>query len=117
MATVALVPADRQYIVGAASSFTVYATYLLAQAAAITASAGAASAPYYVARVDGQATAPTRYDLVPGVPGPAVWIVQAKSVTTYLPKSAAIAQAYTVSAANSNEPVYVAKAFQVVTGP
>lgn len=117
MSTFALVPADRQYIVGLASSFTTYPTYLLARAAAITASAGASSVAYYTAKVIAQVTAPGRVDLVPGNPGPSVWIIQAASTATYLPQQTAIAQAETTSAANSNGLTYVAKTFETCTGP
>ena len=125
MATVAQVAQDRPYIVGLASTFTTYASYPLAQAAAITASAGASSAPYYVGQVSQVVTAggPTssppggRVDIQPGTTGPDTWIIQLGSTTTYLPEATAIAQAFTTSAANSNAPVYVARTFQTVTGP
>jgi hypothetical protein len=117
MATVATVAADRPWIVGLASTFTVYATYVAARDAAITASAANASAPYYTAKVEAQVTAPKRFDLSPGVPGPEAWIIQAASTATYLPKSKAESQAFVTSAANTNALTYVAKVFQNCVGP
>lgn len=122
MSTVAQISGDRQYIVGLASSFTTYQTYLQAQAAAITASAGASSALYYVAVVEETITVPNsgnkvaaRVDL-PGS-GTSIWIIQVASTTTYIPKFAAENQAETTGASNLGLPVYVARCFQQVTGP
>jgi hypothetical protein len=120
MATVAQASSQAgyiEYVVGVASSFTTYATSNTAIAAAITASAGASSAPYYVALVIEQVTAPGRVDLVPGNPGPQTWIIQAVSATQYYPLSTATTQGYTTSAANSNAGVYVAECRYAVTGP
>ena len=123
MSTVAQVAQDAPYIVGLVSSFTLYATYPLAQAAAIALSASNSGAQVYVADVTevitNAATTGTppggRDDLAAG--GPGNWIIQLASTTTYLPKATAVAQAYATSAANSNNPVYVARTFQVCTGP
>lgn len=123
MSTVASVPQDRPFIVGALSAFTVYATYDLAQAAAISLSASNSSAAVYTAQIYGIATntAATaeppggRFDLEPG--NPQAWIIQLASTATYLPLATAIAQAFTTSAANSNEAVAVARTFQTCTGP
>lgn len=117
MATVATISAHFQYIVGVTSSFTTYPTSNTAIAAAITASAGASSAPYYVANVQFQATSPGRVDLVPGNPGPQTWIIQLKSTGKYFPLSTATTQAYATSTANSNAGTVVALCRYIVTGP
>jgi hypothetical protein len=115
MATQALVGADRPTIVGLASTFTIYPSYPQAVAAAITLSAANSSAAVYVGDVTEGVTAPGRVDLVAG--GPGNWIIQLASTTAYTPRANAIAQAFTVSAANANAQVYVARTFLTCTGP
>lgn len=115
MATVATVAQDRPFIVGLASSFTTYQSYIAAQAAAIALSASNSSNPVYTAQVEEIVTAPARVDLQTG--SPTTWIVQLASTTTYLPKASAEAQAFTTSAANSNAGTFVARTFETCTGP
>jgi hypothetical protein len=117
MSTVALVPADRQFISAAASGFTSYGTYTAARDAAITASAGASSAAYITAEVIEEFFGPTVSPSVnaQGGTGPGNWIIQAASSTTYLPK--ATAESTAAAASTASAPYYVARLFQTVTGP
>ena len=117
MGTFAAVAADRQYIVGLASSFTTYVSRTAARAAAQSASGGASGVLYYTALVEEEITAPGRCDLVAGNPGPQTWIIQAASTANYLPKSTAEATAFTTSASNSNAGVFVARIQEQCTGP
>jgi|SRR5580700_5430086 hypothetical protein len=115
MATVALLAQDRQFIAAAASGFTTYGTYTAARDAAITASAGASSAPYVTANVIEEFFGPTATLSGEGGTGPDSWIIQAASVATYLPK--ATAEATAAAAATASAPYLVARLFQTVTGP
>lgn len=120
MATVAMVPADAQYIVGLASAFTIYQSYVAAQAAAIVLSAANSSAPAYVAKVKETVTSSGAVNLKSrSMPagGPGYCVVQLASGTTYLPKNAAEVAAISLSASNAGATVLIAKAFQTCTGP
>ena len=114
MATIALVPADRQFISAAASGFTLYPNYTAARDAAITASAANSSVAYVTAKVLEQFFG-NKESPVAGVPGPTAWIIQAASSTTYLPR--ATAEATAASSSSSTNGYYVARLFQTVTGP
>jgi hypothetical protein len=116
VASVAQIPGDRQYIVGLASSFTAYQTYPLAYVPAVVLSAANSSTPVYIGDV--------LFTIKNGVPTPNLiagapqnYIIQLSTTAVYYPLATATAQAYVVSAANSNAIVWVARCFQSAVGP
>jgi hypothetical protein len=115
MSTVALIPADRQFIAAAASGFTTYGTYTLARDAALAASVANSNATYYTADVIEEFFGPTSTCSGSGGVGPSSWIIQAATGTTYLPK--AKAEATAAAAATASAPYLVARLFQSVAGP
>ena len=120
MPTISQQPIDVQWAVALASG-TTYVGFNVALAAAGALSAGNANAPVQIAVVEQQATsatalAPSQVNMLGGNPTP-LYIVQLQATTTYYPLATALTQAYTLSAANSNAPVNIARVIEVVTAP
>ncbi len=112
-------PIDVKWMVQLVSG-TTYTNYNAALAAAVTLSAANSNAPVALCEVNQTATnatavAPSQVNM-PGA-GTPLYIVQLQSGTFYYPLATALVQAYTLSAGNSNAPVYIARVLELVTAP
>jgi hypothetical protein len=112
---------DIQWVVALASA-TTYQGWFAALAAAVTLSAANGNASVQIALVEQVVTSangaiPAQVNMPPGSTAPRYYIVQLSSAGTVYPLATAIVSAYTLSTANGNLPVNVAKVIETCTAP